>query len=107
MLQQLAVGGGTLFKYISKVDKQSLNVSWAASKGSNNSPEEFLQQQAPKWASLWAPPGSEDDKLLVAEAMTIIRDAALELVREEQSQEEQHMTSEEYEKAVSTYRKQV
>ena len=38
----LAKGGGPLFKYISKWDKQFLNVNWASSKGNNNSPKEFL-----------------------------------------------------------------
>ena len=105
VLQQLAVGGGTLFKYISKVDKQFLNVNWAASKGNNNSPEEFLQSQTDKWTSLWSPIGSEEDKIQVAECMTVLREAALLFVREEGDLEEQHMSFENYDKAVSTYKK--
>ena len=45
--EQLAKGGGTLFKYISKLDKEYLNVDYKMRSDANfgNSPEPFLKAQ--------------------------------------------------------------
>lgn len=49
--EQINKGGGALFKFISKLDKQFLNVNWVLSKGGNNSPTYFIKSQAKKWSS--------------------------------------------------------
>ena len=55
VLAQLQVGGGYLYRYISAVDKEFLNVNWSKSVGDNSTPENFLKLEASSWASLWSP----------------------------------------------------
>ena len=50
---QMAVGGGSLFQYISKWDKQFLSVNWSSNKGDNSSPSAFLNSQVTKWSKYW------------------------------------------------------
>ena len=56
---QAAKGGGSLFKYISRFDKQFLNVDWSITKGNNESPTLFLADQKQKWEAFWNPSVSE------------------------------------------------
>ena len=46
--QRSANGGGVLFKYVAKMDKQFLNVSWSLTKGDNTSPANLLKDQCKK-----------------------------------------------------------
>ena len=53
--EQLSLGGSQLFKFISKLDKQFLNVNWDThGKGASN-PTEFLSHQSETWAKYWDP----------------------------------------------------
>ena len=60
--EQLAVGGGTLFKYISKLDKEYLNVDYKMRSDANfgNSPEPFLIAQCENFLKFWRPKVPEE-----------------------------------------------
>jgi hypothetical protein len=73
----MARGGGTLYKYISKWDKQFLNVKWQASKGNNSSPAAFLDSQVDKWKK-WLPPNGDDLYDSIVQELADFREAALE-----------------------------
>ena len=56
---QLKKGGGTLHKYISKVDKAYMNVDYTLLSKNNVSPEPFLEQQCDVFGKFWCPKMSE------------------------------------------------
>ena len=53
--KELASKSSSLFKYISKQDKQFLNVNFAAAGGADRNPTKFLAEQSANWAGFWAP----------------------------------------------------
>ena len=59
---ELLKGGGLLFKYIAKEDKDFMKVDLAKLGGEEYNPSDILKQQSLFWAKYWAPSG-EDAKL--------------------------------------------
>ena len=59
--KQLASRGGSLFKFISKQDKQFLNVDVGSKGGTSRDPSVFLDQQQAMWTKFWAP-GTPDEE---------------------------------------------
>ena len=53
MREQLSLGGGKLFKYISSEEKAYLNVTLADYPQFDNSPQAFLNNQSDTWAKYW------------------------------------------------------
>ena len=61
---QLACGGGSLFKHISKQDKAHLNVD-ITDTGTVVDPDAFLCKQTSAWKELWCPDNVQQDILSV------------------------------------------
>ena len=53
MRDQLSLGGGKLFKYISSEEKAFLNVTLTDFPQFENSPQAFLEDQKSTWAKYW------------------------------------------------------
>ena len=51
--EQLSLGGGKLFKYISSEEKSFLNISLSDFPQYENSPQAFLDSQTNTWAQYW------------------------------------------------------
>ena len=51
--EQLSLGGGKLFKYISSEEKSFLNISLSDFPQFENSPQAFLDSQTDTWAKYW------------------------------------------------------
>ena len=60
---QLAVGGGSLFKFIASQDKTHLNVSLQQMKGDNCCTEQFFQGHLETWSNLWNPKNTTPDEV--------------------------------------------
>jgi len=74
--QQLAKGGGQLYQFIAKWDKQFLNVDWD-SKGKHISPTGFFESEIKKWASLWAPADQIEQLVRLSAELRDFREHAL------------------------------
>ena len=72
-----------MFKFISKVDKQFLNVSWETHGNGATCPDQFLSAQSKDWAKFWYPKGIDpeiDNK--IGESLKHLRNAALEAAQD-------------------------
>ena len=74
---QLYSGGGKLFSFISRLDKQFLAVTWETHGNGATHPDEFLSKQRDAWGKFWSP---EDPHLIhqVAQNYKDLRNAVLE-----------------------------
>ena len=69
VIKELAKGGGSLFKYINKEDKEFLNVDYTNVPGTDADPDIFLTQQTTQWSTKWCPhPNSEEHLKTAAHA---------------------------------------
>jgi len=59
---QLSLGGGRLFRFISKLDKAFLSVS-SDTHSASGDPELFLTEQSKKWSKFWHPDEETDIEL--------------------------------------------
>ncbi len=75
MRKQLALGGGKLFSYIAKQDKEYLNMQWDQS-GKFDCPDHFLENQMQTWSKWWSP-SDEQYNIHVATYVSAIREYAL------------------------------
>jgi hypothetical protein len=74
---QLYLGGGKLFAFISRLDKKFLTVNWETHGNGASNPNDFLTQQKDAWAEFWSP---EDPHLIhqVSQNYRDLRKAVLE-----------------------------
>ena len=73
--EQVSIGGGKLFKFISKLDKQYLQVACDTHSKTGN-PEGFINEQRDLWASYWCPDDEfENDTTLPMEYKYLREDA--------------------------------
>ena len=78
--EQLSLGGSQLFKFISKLDKQFLNVNWDTHGKGASSPTQFLNDQSSAWSKFWDPKedlNDNDDLNDIASEFKEFRDIAL------------------------------
>ena len=54
---ELSKGGGLLFKYIAKEDKEFMRVNLSKLGGDEFNPSKILEQQAEIWSQYWSPDG--------------------------------------------------
>ena len=73
--EQLAKGGGILFKFIAREQKMFLSVDTELSDKSTSDPSEFLANQVKFWEKCWANPDKDRDA--VAEYFQNLLDLAL------------------------------
>ena len=69
MAEQLAKGGGILFKYISREAQAQMNVDTYRLSSITHSPSAFLESKRVEWAAKWSPEGHEQELAVLAENM--------------------------------------
>jgi len=76
--EQLSLGGGRLFQFISQIDKQFLNVSWETHGKGETCPDQFLESQSCSWGKFWNAGNMNYINETVSECFKHFRNAALE-----------------------------
>ena len=95
---ELWKGGGSLFKFISKLDTEFLNVDYTTGGGTDNNPSVFLKKQSEIFEPLWNPEPHSNEHATVATHIAALRQLALE-------EPEPEPTPEQYKKALHNYKK--
>ena len=95
---ELWKGGGSLFKFISRIDKEFLNVDYTTGGGTDNNPGVFLKKQNDIFEPLWNPDPHSTEHATVATHFAALRQLALE-------EPEPDPTPEQYKAAIHKYKK--